>query len=278
MPFETSDTQLLHDIKQDAEKLPDTELKFQTPFPPAHACNLNTNLLQEDQKLLVSPSPTHGNKKDPINDLHTLKNSEQITMKLFQDFLSFLDERTQHETASHNKERDKNILLQLIQTTDINPNPTPCASPSSQDTQGKIMHKLTVIQQQIERMQQTTDYQTQQHTRKRPETRACFRCSKIGHVAKFCRSKSLTKHKMQSRAQNSAQSHQKRTLFPPRPRAQPHTTKPNAFQYDPCHNWALPILHSRKLVPSRNQPHKETQVLTPAAPPTPRSSPETQSE
>jgi len=248
------------------------------PLSSTHANNLNTNPLQDDHGLLVSPSLTHGNNKDPIEDLRKLQNFDQTTMKLFQDFFSFLDERTKHETATHNQERDENIRPQLIQASDIHPNPTPHDLLSHQNTQKSIMRKLTSIQQQLERMQQTKDDQKQQHIRKRPETRACFRCDKIGHVAKFCRSKSLTKHIMQPRAQNSAQSHQKRTLFPPRPRAQSHPTKPNAFQYDPCHNWTLPILHSRKLVPSRNQPHKETQVLTPAAPPTPRFSPETQSE
>ena len=278
MPFEKSDTKLFHETKHDAETSPPTELNFQTPLSPAHACNLTTNLFQDDKQPLTSLSLIHGNQRDPINDPHTLTHFDQTTMKLFQDFLSFLDERTQHTKTAHNQILDKTTRPQLIQASDIHPNPTPHDLPSNQNTQKSIMRKLTSIQQQLERMQQTKDDQKQQHTRKRPETRACFRCDKIGHVAKFCRSKPLTKYIMQSQAQNSAQSHQKRTLFPPRPRAQSHPKKPKAFQYDPCYNWALPILHSRKSVPSRNQPHKKTQILTPAAPPTPIFSPETQSE
>jgi len=277
MPIETSDTKLFDETKQYAEKFPETELNFQTPLPPAHACNINTNPLQDDQKPLASPSLTHGNNKDPINDLHILKNSEQMTMKLFQDFLSFLDERTQHETASHNKERDKNIRPRRIQATDIHLNPTPHASPSNQNTQGKIMHKLTAIHQQIDRMQQTKDDLKQQQLHKKPETRACFRCGKIGHVAKFCRAKPLIQYKTASQAQNSTQRHRKQTLFPPRHRTQAHPKMPIAFEYDPLHNWQLPSLHSRKSFPSQNQLPQHTHSLTLAAPQQPSFSPGTQS-
>jgi len=278
MPFQKSDTKLFHETKHDAETSSPTELNFQTPLSPAHACNLNTNPLQDDHEPLVSPSLTHGNNKDPIEDLRKPQNFEQITMKLFQDFLSFLDERTQHKTASPNKEQDENIRPRLIQTTDINPNPTPCASPSSQDTQGKIMHKLTTIQQQIDRMQQTKGDQKRQQIRKKPETRACFRCGKIGHVAKFCRSKTLIQSKKTSQTQNSAQCSRQQTLFPPRRRKQTHPKMPSAFEYDPWHNWQLPILHSRKSVSSQNQPPHTTHSLTPATPPRPSFPPETQSD
>jgi len=278
MSTEISDTKLFDEKEQPAEKFPEPESNFQMPLSSAHANNLNTNPLQDDHEPLASPSLTHGNNKDPIDDLRKPQNFEQITMNLFQDFLSFLEERIKHETAAHNQERDENIRPRLSHATDIHPASTSHDSPFNQNTQRKIMRKLTAIQQQIERMPQTKDDHKQQKPHKKPETRACFRCGKIGHVAKFCRNKLLTKYIIQSQAPNSTQCHQKRTLFPPRHRAQTHPKMPNAFQYDPCHNWSLPILHSRKSVPSRNQPHKKTHILTPAAPPTPRFSPETQSE
>jgi len=276
--IEKSDTKLFDETEQNVEQFPEPQWNVQKPLSPAQTCNININLPQDDHEPLASLSLTHGNNKDPIEDLCKPQNFEQITMKLCQDFLSFLEDRIKHETAAHNQERDENIRPRLSHATDIHPASTSHDSPSNQNTQIKIMRKLMAIQQQIDRMQQTKDDRKQQQKHKKHETRACFRCGKIGHVAKFCRSKTLKQSKKSHQAQNSTQRHRQQTLFPPRPRAQSHPKKPKAFQYDPCHNWALPILHSRKSVPSRNQPHKKTQILTPAAPTTPRFSPETQSE
>jgi len=169
-------------------------------------------------------------------------------MNLFQHFLSFLDEKTQHETASHNKERDKNIRPRRIQTTNIQPEPTPHASPSNQNTQGTIIRKLTAIQQQIERMQQTKNDQNQQHLPKKPETRACFRCGKIGHVAKFCRSKPSSKT-LQPNCRT--QLFEEQMSIRPRHRKQLYPTSQTSSFYDPLHNWQLPTLQSRKNISSR---------------------------
>jgi len=185
MSTEISYTKLFDEKEQSAEKFTDTESNFKTLLFSAHADNINTNLLQDDHKPLPSPSLIQRNTKDPIDELRKFKISEQITMKLFKDFLLFLDERTKHETAAHNQERDKNTWPLLTQATDIHLIPTSYDSPPNQITQEKIMHKLTAIQQQIERMQQTKDDQKQQKLHKKPETRACFRCGKIGHVAKI---------------------------------------------------------------------------------------------
>ena len=86
------------------------------------------------------------------------------------------------------------------------------------------------------------------------------------------------KLKKVSQTQNSPQRHRKQALFPPRHCTQTHPKMPNASQYDPWHNWTLPILHPRKTVPSRNQPHQNTHSLTPAASSRPNFSPGTQSE
>jgi len=181
--IEKSDTKLFDETKQNVEKFPEPQWNVQMPLSFAHANNLNTNPLQDDHEHLASPSLTHGNNKDQIEDLCKPQNFEQITMKLCQDFLSFLEDRLKHETAVHNQERDENIRPRLSHATDTHPASTSQDSPSNQNTQRKIMRKLMAIQQQIDRMQQTKDDRKQQQKHKKPETRACFRCGKIGHVA-----------------------------------------------------------------------------------------------
>jgi len=97
MPTDISDTKLFDNKEQPAEIFLETESNQQTPLSSAHANNINTNLLQDDHKPLVSPSLIHRNTKDPIEELFKLNQSEQITMKLFQDFLLFLDNQERDE-------------------------------------------------------------------------------------------------------------------------------------------------------------------------------------
>jgi len=111
MSTKISDTKLCDEKEQSAEKFPETHSKSQTPFSSAHANNINTNPLQEDHEPLASPSLTHENNKDQIEDLCKPLNFDQ-TMKLFQDFLSFLDEKTKHETDTHIQKRKENIRQQ----------------------------------------------------------------------------------------------------------------------------------------------------------------------
>ena len=137
MSTKISYTKLFDEKEQSPEKLTDTESNFKTPLFSAHADNINTNLLQDNHKPLPSPSLIQRNTKDPIDELSKLKNSEQITMKLFKDFLLFLDKRTKHETTAHNQERDKNTRPLLTQATDIHLIPTSYDLPPNQNTQEK---------------------------------------------------------------------------------------------------------------------------------------------
>ena len=103
MSTKISYTKLFDEKEQSPEKITDTESNFKTPLFSAHADNINTNLLQDNHKPLPSPSLIQRNTKDPIDELSKLKNSEQITMKLFKSFCLKRHRKQQHITKNEIK-------------------------------------------------------------------------------------------------------------------------------------------------------------------------------
>ena len=108
------------------------------------------------------------------------------------------------------------------------------------------MQRLQTIHHQIGRIHQLQTDQNQKQLRKKPETRACFRCEKIGHVAKFGTSKPKQFQQTQlhqNRQQCTNQQYRK----------QLHPTSHNSSVYDPLHNWQLTTLQSGKIYPHEKQ-------------------------
>jgi len=74
------------------------------------------------------------------------------------------------------------------ETNETSHDSTPSQPPQT-NMRESLMHEIKSIHKQIGRIHQLQSTQDQQRPPKKPETRACFQCGKIGHVAKFCRSK-----------------------------------------------------------------------------------------
>jgi len=277
MSTEKSDTKLFDEKEQPAEIFPETESNSQTPLSSAHANNINTNQLQDVLIPLTSTPRTHGNNKDSTKDLHTVDIFEHKTLNVFQEFLSFLDEKIKNETTSHLTKHDKNIRPRQNQTPETQPNPNTQSSPSNQNIQDKMMLKLTNIQRQIERMRRVKNKQNQQQLHKKPEIRTCFRCGKLGHVAKFCRSKPSSLYKISTNAYSSPKSHLKQTLSRSRSHTKSYPNMPTTSKYDPLCNWQVPDLHSNNPFSAQNQTLRHKHKITQSSPQQLYSSPGSQS-
>ena len=81
-----------------------------------------------------------------------------------------------------------NTVTKPPPTKEISESPQ-VASPPQPKIRDSLLHEIKSIHKQIGRIHQLQTTQEQQRPHKKPETRACFRCGRIGHVAKFCRTK-----------------------------------------------------------------------------------------
>jgi len=201
-----------------------TEPSLQTLISPAKDNNKNTLQSEENLPTETSTLRAHENNDELSHNLHTIRNFLHMIITLSQDFLTSL-----------NKKEDTNTSLQST-TTEV-----PKTQPNMQQS---LMNKLTAIHEQIARIHQLQSNQEKQRQHKKPETRACFRCGKIGHVAKICRSKLFLQNKQLSQTNQGTYLHRKQTFIRQRQCKQSHPTDHNSSAYDPLHNWQLPTLQT----------------------------------
>ena len=284
-----SETNFSEVHEQSAKPLPVTEPKVQTLITSTLESNM-TKIPSEENPQIETPSlQAHEDNAQPPYDLSTVRNFVSTTITLLQEFLKSSDEKGEtntpaqstqpqniavtnaykSDTVSNREPITVNINAQSSQKqeTETNTQLTTQSPSSSKNFQEAMMQRLQTIHHQIGRIHQLQTDQNQKQLRKKPETRACFRCEKMGHVAKFCRSK--PKQFQQTRLH---QNRQQRTNQ--RYRKQLHPTSHNSSVYDPLHNWQLTTLQSGKNLSSRktiaqhkpklNQVSPQKSSLTPA--------------
>jgi len=120
------------------------------------------------------------------------------------------------------------------------------------DMHKSLMHELKAIHKQIGRIHQLQTIQDQQKPQKKTETRTCFRCGNIGHIAKFCRCKLFFQNKKLPQTNQRTNLFKKQKPIRQRHSKQLNPTRHNPSVNDPLHNCQLLTLKSRKNFSSQN--------------------------
>jgi len=271
--------------EQRAEPSEMAELSALTLTSQEHDSILNTPQ-PEDNQQRNTPSPqTHEHNEGPSYDLFPVRNLVSTIITLLQEFLKSSDEKGDTNTTpritkqktigrqTHNNSNEmlnQQLLCELHKVIDLTTNQRrfplhdnkshPNSPQSTETIFQSISQQLYNLQQQVGQLHflQMSQEKPHRHKSHKPETRACFRCEKIGHVAKFCRTKPLSKT---SQTNYRTQLFKEQTSIRPRHRKQLHPASQTSSFYDPLHNWQLPTLQSRKNISARNtQPYNKHQI------------------
>ena len=193
------------------------EPSVQTLISPAPDSNINTLQSEENLQIETSSPRAHGNNEELSHDLHTIRNFIHKIITFLQEFLTSLNETGDTNTSPHiteqkinrrsthsnSKETSNHHLLHDIHTaietiakqhdkTSQNYHPR-----STKTLPQSLPQQIHNLQQQIYKLYrlQTNHEEPPRNFHRNPETRTCFWCEKYSHVAKFCRSKPLSKNK-----------------------------------------------------------------------------------
>jgi len=271
MTNDTSDTKFSEFTEQSAEPLTVAEPSVQTLISPAHDNNTNTLQSEENLQIETSSPRTHGNNEELSHDLHTVRNFIHKIITLSQEFLTSLNEKgdtntspnimeqkiNRRPTHSNSKETSNHHLLHDIHTaieTIAKQHQFQKHDKTSQNHHLRstetlpqsLLQQIHNLQQQVNKLHrlQTNHEEPPRNFHRKPETRTCFRCAHYGHVAKFCRSKPLSK-----KSQTNQRTHlfREQSFIRQQHHQQLRNLGYNPSEYDPINNWQLSPRCSRKI-------------------------------
>jgi len=290
MTTDISDTNFSEVNKQSAEPSAMAEQSAQTLTSQEHDNIMNTPQPEENLQRKTPSTQNHENNVEPSYDLSTVRNFVSTIITLLQEFLKSSDEKGDTNTTqcitkqktigqqNHNNSKEMlyhQLLCELHKVMDLTTNQRrfqlhdtkshPNSPQSTETISQSISQQLYNLQQQVRQIHliQMSQEKPQRHKPHKPETRVCFRCEKYGHVAKFCRSRPLSK-----KSQTNHRTHlfKEQTPIRQRHRKQLHPTGHNSSIYDTLHNWQLPTLKSGKNFSSRKTKPQNKHKLNQSSP------------
>jgi len=218
MTNDTSDTDFSAINEPSAEPSAAAETSSQTLISHAQDSIMNPPQSEETSPVDISSPRVYENNEESTNDLLIVKTFIHSLIKLSQEFLISLDEKEDTNTTlstmklktneqpkyRHSKETSYHqFLRELLNTihTMKKQQDSPQQDKKLHITPPQSTHKLQQslpqqihnLQKQVEKIYrlQTSQEGRQRNSKRKPETRKCYRCSTYGHIAKNCRRPSV---------------------------------------------------------------------------------------